>query len=421
MKNIKELFGDRFYNAVFIGVAAILALWTCLPAAVAIKYSIWSSYVDYLYNYAGGFIRRGLTGEILFFITNITGIPPLVTSYALSIIGYIIVAWFTIARFRKHGYALNVLIMGFMLGGILVLSVDCWRRDYILMAVFIGIMSSYKRLSTTRWVVLGNICAVVSILLHEASFFFIVPVCVLVTNIRLNNIIKSVVAWIPSVAAFLLCCHYKGTPETLAAVCGPISEYAPEVMADGETPYLLSFIGLDAEWVLRLHIKYNFIQPFSRYLPIPAVFFTLFYFLYIPYVTVCMIKVFNRNGLDCMRQISLVSLILFQFIMLLPMFTLLSCDILRVGMYWMISSVVVWLVLDDREIGVMFPTRFNSVSGKISAWCFNRWLPGKMVLTLCMLFIGVTGYSRTATGILYCSPMGTLALIAKKTLGILVH
>ncbi len=421
MKNIKRLSGDRFYDAVFIGVAAITLLWACLGAAVAIKYSIWSSYVDYLYNYAGGFIRRGLTGEILFFVTDLTGIPPLITSYALSITGYVIVAWFTIASFRKHGYALNVLIMGFMLGGILVLSVDCWRRDYIEMAIFIGIMSSCKRLSTAWWVVLGNICAVVAILLHEAAFFFIVPVCVLVTNIRLNSIIKAVGLWIPSIVAFLLCCYYKGTPETLAAVCGPIREYVPGVFADGGTPYLLSFIGMDTEWVLRLHIRYNFLQPFSRYLPIPAVFFTIFYLMYIPYITVCMIKVFNRNGLDDTRQKSLVSLILFQFIMLLPMFTLLSCDILRVGMYWMMSSVVVWLVWDDREIGAMFPSRFNSVSGRISAWCFNRWLPGKMALTLCMLFIGVSGYSRTATGILYCSPMAKLALIAKKTLGILVH
>ncbi len=413
MKTVKWLSGNRAYNAVFLGVAGLLALWTCAVMVLSLYHSAWTHYVDFLYNYAGGFVRRGLTGEILFFVKDVTGIPPLVTCYAVSVVAYVAVAWFTIAKFRKQGYALNVLIMGFMLGGVLMTYLSDVRRDYIEMALFVVIIASFRRFPTGVWIALGNLVAIFAILLHEATFFFMVPVCVLVANIRLRNILKSVILWLPSVAAFMLCSYYKGTPETLSAICVQIGEYAPEALEDGNTPYLLSFISRDTLSVFKLHIMYNFTQSFSRYLPIPAVVFTLFYLLYMPFMTVCMIKVFSSKGLSASRQRSLVALILFQFVMLLPMFTLLSCDICRVGMYWLMSSVVVWLVLGDEEIRDMFPDRLLAFAEKVSCRSFDRRLPGKLALTLCVLFIGVTAYSRTATGVLYCSPVAKLCFSAK--------
>lgn len=414
MRILKKLLSDRFYNFVFLGVASLLLLWSCAVMVYAIAHANWMNYVDYLYNYGGGFIRRGLTGEILFLITDLTGIPPLITSYLLSILGYLIVAWFVIVQFRKKGYALNVLIMGFMLGGIFILSINEVRRDYIEMAIFIGIMTCYRKFTLTKWVLCSNVCSVVAILLHEAVFFFMIPILILVTNIKLKNLIKSVCMWLPSVFVFLLCCYYKGSQEMLPAICEPIRVYAPEVFDNGDVPWLLSFIGKDTEDVLRLHIRFNFTQPFSRYLLIPAAFITLFYWVYIPYITICMIKVFNENGLSNSRQKSLFLLIIFQFIVLLPMFTLLSCDILRVSIYWILSSTIVWLVLTDGEIDAMFLSRFNDFGRRITVCCFNRRLPGKMALTLCMLFIGICNYSRTPVGILYDAPAAKLVYIGKK-------
>lgn len=364
----------------------------------------WGCLTDFLFNYAGGFIRRGLTGEIIFFITDCTGIRPIIVCYAIAIIAYLIVAVFTIRMFKKHGYSINVLIMGFMLGGVFLTSMNDMRRDYIEMAIFIAMVVSFKRLSTFGWVVLGNIFAIFAILLHEATFFFMVPVCVLMTNIRLDNLVKSVCLWLPSVAAFLICCLYKGTPEMLPAMCDYIRVYAPDAFGSKDVPYLMDFIEIDTQTAFYYHIGRNFLSPLSRYLPIPVLFVTLFYLIYIPFITVCMIKAFNRNGLDAARQNSLVSLILFQFVMLLPMFTVLSCDLLRVAMYWMMSSVIIWLWLSDKEINAMFMPGFNKLSAKVSAKCFDRRLPGKMVLTLCMLFVGICYYQRTFSEILYRSP-----------------
>ncbi len=404
MRNLKGLLSNRFYSFVFLSVAVILLIRTGYRTFDSIVKYDWWGLQDYLFNYAGGFIRRGLTGEVIFYITECTGIPSLVVSYAVSIIAYIIVAIFAIYSFRRQGYAINVLIMSFMLGSIFMTSINDMRRDFIEMAIFIGIIVSYKRLKTGSWIVLGNICAIFAILLHEATFLFMVPVFVLMTNIRLNNPVKSISSWLPSIAAFIGCCLYKGTPEMLPAMCAHIREYAPEALANGDVPPLLQFVGKDTSSVIALHIGYNFTDPLSRYFPIPVLFVTLFYLIYIPFITVCMIKVFNRDGLSEGRQNTLVSLILFQFVMLLPMFTVLSCDLLRVAMYWMMSSVILWLWLSDKEINAMFMPGFNKFSAKVSAKCFDRRLPGKMVLTLCMLFVGICYYQRTFSEILYRSP-----------------
>lgn len=404
MRNLKGLLSDRFYNVVFLSVAVILTLQMCYDVYGEIANYEWGCLTDFLFNYAGGFIRRGLTGEIIFFITDLTGIPSLVVCYTIAIIAYIIVAVCTIRMFKKRGYSIKVLIMGFMLGGVFLTSMNDMRRDYIEMAIFIATVVSFKRLSTFGWVVLGNIFAVFAILLHEATFFFMVPACVLMTNIRLDNIVKSVCLWLPTVATFLICCLYKGTPEMLPAMCDYIRDYAPDAFENKDVPYLMDFVGIDTQTAFSYHINRNFLNPLSRYFPIPVLFVTLFYLIYIPFITVCMIKVFNRDGLSEGRQNTLVSLILFQFVMLLPMFTVLSCDLLRVAMYWMMSSVILWLWLSDKEINAMFMPGFNKFSAKVSAKFFDRRLPGKMVLTLCMLFVGICYYQRTFSEILYRSP-----------------
>ncbi len=113
------------------------------------------------------------------------------------------------------------------------------------------------------------------------------------------------------------------------------------------------------------------------------------YWILMPYSAVCMIKVYNRKNLGAKSQNALVALVVFQFVMLLPMFTVLSCDILRVGIYWMMSSTIIWLSLSSEHVESMFSGRFKIIAERISAVCFNRWLPGKTVLTLFMLFLGI--------------------------------
>lgn len=126
---------DRCYGFIYVFIAILLIIKTLHFTIDSLMLSKWHCFTDYLYNYGGGFIRRGLTGELLIFFHSAFSIPPLIASYAISVIGYIIVAWFVISRFRKEGYGLNVLIMGFTLGGLLIFGIDSMRRLYRLVFI----------------------------------------------------------------------------------------------------------------------------------------------------------------------------------------------------------------------------------------------------------------------------------------------
>lgn len=415
----------RLYQLVCLSIAVFLAVKTLFFAARSLLTSYWGNMVDYLYNYSGGFIRRGLGGELLLFLNDVFSIPPLVAAYIISVAGYVVVAWFVISRFKKEGYGLNVLIMGFTLGGIVIFEIGNMRRDYLELSLLIAIVWSFKRLPVCRWVVLSNLIAVTAILLHEAAFFFIVPVCILLTNTRVRNILKSVVFWIPSLAAFGLCCIRKGDSAMYPQLIATAQSLAPEAFVDGAVPYLLCFVKTGVVETFKFHLRMNYIDSFSH-TGIPVGFITIFYFLYVPYMTMAMLKAFSTSDIGSRRMSSLLSLLGFQFLCLTPMFTVLSCDIVRVSLYWTMSAMIVWLVLDDQEVGSMFPAgyvhRIQSLADKMLAL---RLVGNRAILTLCALCIGVTFFSRQPREIIKSSPAGSVACVtwrvAKKAVPLIIH
>ncbi len=423
-KSYHMLSRDRSYKFLYLSIAILLAAKTLFSATKSIILSRWSNFSDYLYTYSGGFIRRGLTGELLIFLRDTFNIPPLVTAHVISVIGYIVVAWFVISRFKKQGYGLYVLIMGFTLGGILIFGIDAMRRDYIELSFFITIVWAFKKLSTTQWVILSNLVAVLAIMMHEASFFFIVPICILLTNLKIHNIFKSTVLWLPALAIFGLCCMKKGDSEMFSQIIATAHSLAPEEI-DREAPGLLSFIKTDMVEVFKIHLKINFTEPVPH-IGIPVGVITVFYFLYIPWITIAMLRAFSTPNIGNQRLSCLLSLIGFQFVCLTPMFTVLSCDIVRVSLYWIMSAMIVWLVLDDREIESMFPTgyihRVQWLTDKMLALRITR---NKVILTFCALCIGVTFYIRQPKPIIGSSPAGAVAYyanrIAKKAVPLIIN
>lgn len=200
---------------------------------------------------------------------------------------------------------------------------------------------------------------------------------------------------------------------------------APEAFVDGAVPYLLCFVKTGVVETFKFHLRMNYIDSFSH-TGIPVGFITIFYFLYVPYMTMAMLKAFSTSDIGSRRMSSLLSLLGFQFLCLTPMFTVLSCDIVRVSLYWTMSAMIVWLVLDDQEVGSMFPAgyvhRIQSLADKMLAL---RLVGNRAILTLCALCIGVTFFSRQPREIIKSSPAGSVACVtwrvAKKAVPLIIH
>ena len=384
MMNLQKCFPNRGYDLVYLVIFVVMFAFSLVDLMHDIRVGSGSAIVDNLFNFGGGFVRRGLSGEISFFLKDYLGIPLAWSVYLTYVSAYFFLAAVTVYYFVKRGYGLNVLIMAFALGGVLVYGFDQWRRDFMELSLLAIVLMTYGRMPGRWWLVAGNVLIMFGILLHEATFFFTVPILILVYNARCGNILRSVCAWLPSIAMFGVCCVFKGTPETLPLVVERAQAYAPQCFPHGKVPWLLQFMGRDPVDVFNLHLMYNFkdvncLGP----IPFPAFLFTLFYVLYAPYMTVAMLM-----GV--------------QFVCLLPMFTVLSCDIARVLCYWIMSSLLVWLIVGGEAQAAMFRGGYRRFGDAVVRKVFAR-VPGRLPLTLAVLFVGITFYIRAPFDAVVCS------------------
>lgn len=151
----------------YMNTKKALSRWTVFYVGLLIVSVIYNSiytfqffdFSDLFINYQGGFIRRGLLGEI-FYHFYLKGINPVYLAYIISLLSYVVIVVYMIRNFRKHGYALEFLPISFLLGGVGIFGLAFFRRDFIIMCIFLLIVKLWKSLPFRWWVLCGNILAI---------------------------------------------------------------------------------------------------------------------------------------------------------------------------------------------------------------------------------------------------------------------
>ena len=68
------------------------------------RYSSSWGVTDYMINYQGGYVRRGLLGEMIYQLSLLnTFIDPRFYIVLISMVSLVLVVWFFIWNFKKHG------------------------------------------------------------------------------------------------------------------------------------------------------------------------------------------------------------------------------------------------------------------------------------------------------------------------------
>lgn len=205
---------------------AILGILLILATAMQIRTALsWGheSYqiTDWLINYAGGFVRRGLPGTIIGFLSEATGIHANHLAISASLAFYLfLVIWFL----RRAGSAfplsliLSCIVMGFP--G----YQDIVRKDCLGLVLLLGCLKAQDSgLPRFASLLIVNLLAALAILSHETFVFFALPALVLLSRPR--DVAKSPrdflfrsLALAPAVLVFLLVACYHGTPAIATAV-----------------------------------------------------------------------------------------------------------------------------------------------------------------------------------------------------------
>lgn len=365
---------------------------------------------DWLINYSNGFIRRGLIGTLLLRFYNLFPHPISITISIISILSFLglLILILKVFREEKLSYALLPTTLFF---GILIFheNLGFVRRDYISLILCYFIFYFYTKSHIhglkRHWGYVLSFYAfsALTLLMHEAAFFYTFPIIFLHYFISKYNISRKIFSSlkstflfsIPISAVFIPVILFHGDANSTRVIWEswlPLFQEFPR--GNPESPLYVGGIeslswGTLSTFKLHLTKVYNYkyfgILP-SFFVVIP-VFFTVYY-LFTNFNAITLRKNFQYS----FNKATLSDILILQFIFMLPLFTILSCDLGRTIPYWTISSLFAYhFFFRDKSLSLL--PLLNTLSSKTQKlFSRNRILSSPYFYLLCVFCIPITPY-----------------------------
>ena len=168
-----------------------------------------------LINYSQGFVRRGLSGELILLLSNLLGANPLYIIKALNLILVASFLLYFVKSIVKYHLSFYFFVFPFVLP-FLILDDIINFKDFFTLILFIFLVKTAvsSKVHGVLQLVLLNIISIVAILNHEMSFFIFIPALLMIKyfiNASRKKNVAQLFFLLPSFIVLLLCIHYSGT------------------------------------------------------------------------------------------------------------------------------------------------------------------------------------------------------------------
>lgn len=356
---------------------------------------------EFLVNYQGGYVRRGLFGELLYQLTNI--FPAVDPRWYIGIVCFfsvIGVVWFLVKKIKKENLCwwilpLNVCLMG---------AYDLIRKDFICTLFVMCTLHAYNKINTPRLrCITVSSLLVIALNIHECVFFMCVPFIALlyIKDMSMNLSYKIIGIIIPLVAMCLIC-YYKGNQETAQHIWQSWSNIYDNYKTSSPSGSIAA-IGWDSSYAISYHTQVNF---FSRsgivygWYSKPLVWIAILYV--IPHILFIKRKLNHNTSSDITRFIAIM---VFQFCSLIPMFTILSCDGSRICFYWLVSTFLIYFIINPAKTSQIWPTIYTNAISTLQNKLFNP--KSTKIAIVMLLFLAISQNYTDLVGAFYNSIIGT--------------
>jgi hypothetical protein len=349
---------------------------------------------EFLINYQGGFVRRGLPGQILFLLSENFSIDVFLAIRIFTLICMLLVCTFFVVSFKKGNYALYILPCCFFLGAHLMISGLWMNKDYFMICTLIAIFWIHNR---TKWrygiqLLLINLLGIIVLLSHESFAFFALPVLFLLVLHRYKDKTRSVfraasfatLSLLPCIGVFLTVCMFHGAPGTCDIILN--SWNLPDI--NRILPVAVQWIDVDALSAIKMVLNWNFLTVEDRVI---AGSIWLITFPVVYYILTQFLLVFRKhpNSFTVKQQTQLSAVILFQAICLAPAFIFLFRDTLRVYCFWSLSSYAIYLLTSSDTLDKIFPAKYQNIAEKINVRFSQILPPSKTIMVILMMTVGI--------------------------------
>ena len=329
---------------------------------------------DWLVNYVGGFVRRGLIGQVLLELEKLHLYDVRLAIAAIIAVCSVAILWILVRIFRREGWSLLIIPTGLCLG---YTFLNIWgRRDLLSLTMTFFIFLSYRNAVSRQhnWLSWGvfQILSILQILIHEASFFYTFPILMLYEFHRLRtrqhsvttSVARCLLPFLPMLVTMAVACLFKGNQQIAEAIWASWGKMFSAFQPDAINQMGLSIeaLGWDASETFGNHLYTSYLGCFHpSYWGIPL---TLFNLLATYYLVTRVNSV--KTGIypqRAMSHVTMSDIVLVQFVALLPMYTVLSCDWGRTLPYLVISSVFFYHIFKQET--PLFSYRLTRVSTRL--------------------------------------------------------
>lgn len=363
-----------------------------------------SGYSELMLNFQGGFVRRGLLGDILYFISSSTGVSPILLIQTICLMALTFVVIYFVRRFYKLNLNWWILASPIFLGFISFFI----RKDFILYSLLIiaYMLIRDSQPSKVR-IVVAILLLALGLFLHEAFIFWGVPVVMLSLIAERKSRKAGIVGLIILIAIFGLLSIFKGSEQVALEIVNSLHN-----LPDCETVKYDYWNSIGAlTWKLKdtieLHSYLNFVNYYPVWLVIPIRLFVMLLIYYFLSNFIFSFKHDNHNTPES-EKTSFSTLILFSFVCLIPMFTVLSCDWGRLYQYVALSTFGAYVTFSRVKLVGLFPKKVLAGVAKFNSSLERIVKPSPWLMVVLLFVLAVSPWCFTPFVALRQTIAGTL-------------
>ena len=216
IKKLKKFKRTNDFLSIFFFTSIVVGSFLNMLSNRTYQYDSWTI-GEWLINYQGGFVRRGLLGETIYFLSNSLKISPIFLIWFICIFSYFLLIKLIFNEAKNKVSKVFLLSPGVLLAPII--GDFLIRKDILLMLIFLIILKICKHNDPN--ILILNVLNILGILIHESFAIYTLPIEIIILNIKPDLKSKNKIFFfniLPSFLVFALCLIFKGDIDQAKAI-----------------------------------------------------------------------------------------------------------------------------------------------------------------------------------------------------------
>lgn len=378
---------------------------------------------EWLINYQGGFVRRGLRGEVVFLLNKYFNLDPYLIITVITTIAFLFLIYFFVMGFLKKGYSIFVLPFVFFLGGP-ILNNYWMRADSIILILFILVI--YMVVKRPRFYLIWiNVFAILGSLIHEIFIFISFPVLILLLHSifkkrfkKYLSLVYSCIILLPSFVSTLFVVYFKGTSATAFAIWDSWKsiEFPQPISAKMQSMDMGAIAGIGLtlrRGISRFSGKFLKIFDFDLYAPLPLILILVSIYFILINIDKFNYRILGNKPKSQSDKMHISKVLFFQFCMTSPLY-IIGNDYSRWIFLWVSSSFILLILVSKDKLEIIYPKIVENIAFKVNNLLTNLSGDSKGLIYLLTFIIGFPLYAWSLEGSIFSSSLYVvLSLISK--------